>query len=226
MSTTPVANLLQQVFETCPGVPIAAATSAYIRAARRFCNRSRWLQTLLLGATVAPVAGVGSATYNVGSDVYSEVFGIQGISLTESTGDTHPLTSGNATDWDQDDPFDVPQKYQYIPHSQVILHPTPDKVYSLSMGLVIQPKIGANAIDSRLLVHWSEALEHGALSYLLMLPKVAWSNPQRGLVELGFFNDDINSAKSDLAAGFNAGATPTGVLGPRSATARTKMSPI
>lgn len=227
MSNTPVVDVLQQVLENCPGVPIMTATSAYIRAARRFCNQTRWLQTPLLGATVAPVSGVGTPTYNLGSDAYSEVFGISGVSIKKEVGDWRPLTSGNATDWDVDDDNDLPQEYQYIPHGQIMLHPTPDAAYDLTVSLVVQPKIGSNAIDARLLVNWSEALEHGTLAYLLMLPKQAWTDRQRGAIEEGLFRAAIATARSDVQAGYNAGAASTGLVGrPNSAVVRTKMQAI
>lgn len=223
MSQVQITTVLQDVIELCPTCPMPTVVSAYIRAVRRFCNQSRWYKTMLVGATVAPVAGVGTPTYNLGSDTYNEVCGIAAVSIRESATDGEPLTQGNPGEWDPDDTFDLPTKYAYIPHGQLTLHPTPDQVYTLNIGLVLQPKLNSNSIDDALLVNWSEIFKYGALSHIQKLKGHAWSDSREAEVNMSRFNAGINSAASDVAAGYNAGATSTGALGPRAATVRTRM---
>jgi len=296
MSQVQVTDLLQDVMELCPSCPTTTAVGAYIRAVRRFCNRSRWYRTLLVGATIAPVQGnyttgtvavtngsatiVGTATawlanvaatdtfkgpngitytvqsvtddthlvltavyvgtslsaqtyivgrnrstptYSLGSDTYNEVCGISGVSIRSSATDGDPLTQSDPTEWDPDDVFDVPMLYAYLPHAQLTLHPTPSAVYTLNIGMVLQPKLNSNSIDDALLVNWSEAFKYGALAHLKNLKGQSWSDPREAEISLGRFTSEINSASSDVAAGYNAGAASSGALGPRNATVRTRM---
>lgn len=226
MSYVQTSTLSQDVLQICRQCPMATFQNAYIRAARQLCAESRWLRSTLLGSTTAPVLGVGTAFYNLGSDAYSEVVGVSGIALTKADSKTQPLTRQDTNEWDTDDEFDQPQVYCYLPNAQIGLHPTPDAVYPLTIGLVLQPKFGATAIDDSLLVKWREALNNGTLGYLLALPGTAWADKKEAFARMSMFQASINEARSDAIAGYNAGSMPTGVLGPPTGVARTRMQAI
>lgn len=169
-----------------------------------------------------------TATYNLGSDTYSEVVGIAAASIQESVNDSHPLTNRASDEWDKDDDVDVPELYAYLPNAQIALHPTPDAVYALTITLVLQPKFSASAIDDSLLVKWREALNNGTLGYLLALtgPGIPWTDKKEAGTRMAMFQAAINEARSDALAGYNAGALSSGIVGARSASVRTRMQAI
>ena len=162
MAQIQVLDVMSQVSQICRECPNTVLIQAYVDAARVFCNRSRWLKATITGATV-----VDKRTYSLGSDPYNEIFGISGIDIEEAVDDTHPLTERVSSKWDTNVENGVPELYQYVPEAQLALHPKPDAVYNLTIGLVLQPKSGVNSIDDSLLVSWEYALQAGALAYLL-----------------------------------------------------------
>lgn len=222
MAQVQVADVIAPVAQLCKNCPLPTLTLAYIDAARELCNKSRWFTATVNGATIAPVAGVGTSLYSLGSDANNEIFGISAIDLTRSDLTVHPITPKLSSDFNLNDDFGEPCWYQYIPHGEFVLHRVPDAAYPLSIGIVMQPKIGSNSVSDTLLVNWKKSLERGALAYLLDMKDEAWYNPTRANKEMVLFNADVAAATSDAQAGNNAGALATNRIGPRAATVRTK----
>ena len=50
-----VTTLLNEVSQICRNAPTITLVTAYIRAARMFCNHTRWLTATINGSTIAPV---------------------------------------------------------------------------------------------------------------------------------------------------------------------------
>lgn len=216
MAQVQVYSLLAPIAQVCRGCNNTTMIDAYVRAVRKLCNRSRWWQSSLIGATEAD-----EPAYNLGSDTYSEIVGVSAASVLIATDDTRNLTERNSTLWDADEDAAAPEFYQYVPHGQIALHPTPDAAYTMTVGLILQPKINSNSIDDSLLVKWSDDFIHGALAYLLALPGLPWTDLRKAAVQDDLFMRAINSAASDVQAGYNAGATPSGEVGARTANVRT-----
>ena len=299
MAQVQVSTLLAPIAQITRGCPTTTMVDAYIRAVRRFCNRSRWFKSTLLGATTAPttsdyttgtvtvtsgsatVSGSGTAwlanvragdfftgpddetmeiqgvqadtgltlfevyagstlagqaytitrdrgvaIYSLGSDTYHEICGISAVSVVDTNGKANPLTPRASTEWDSDLDRAIPELYEYIPHAQLALHPTPDAIYTMAIGLILQPKLGSNSIDDSLLVDWSDDFNRGALAYLLDLHGMAWTDKSEAERMRLRFESAIDSAASAVAANYNAGALPAGEFGPRTAIARTGMQVI
>lgn len=176
-------------------------------------NTALTLTTAYAGSTLAGQAYTigrsrGTALYNLGSDTYNEIVGISAVQMLYATSlpATRDLIERKSGEWNPDDPPAKPEYYQYVPQAQLALTPTPDAVYILTIGLVLQPKIGSNSIDDSLLVKWSRALERGTLAYLLDLPGLPWSNERRAKRYADEFEADIRSASSDAQSAYNAGA--------------------
>lgn len=216
MAQVQVYSLLARVAQVCRGCNNTTMIDAYISAVRRLCAESRWYRSTLLGATVAL-----EPNYNLGSDTYNEILGVSAVSALITTGQTRPLVERNSTRWNADTAADRPEFYQYVPHAQLALHPTPDAIYPLTIGLVLQPKSGSNSLDEALLVKWDDAFIQGALGYLLGLPGLPWTDKRAAKEQMDLFDAAINSATSDAAAGYNAGAVPSGEVGARTANVRT-----
>lgn len=223
MAQVPIINVIAPVAQKCRSCPTPVLVQAYLDAAREWCGRSRWLRATIAGNTIAVPP---TRLYSLGSDTYNEIIGITAIDITESVDDIHPLTEKLSSEWDTTEANDTPQFYSYVPEGQFALHPLPDQVYALSVGVVIQPKRGQNSLDDTLLVNWEYAFRDGALAYLLDLQGEKWANPQLALQHKAKFEAACFSGSHVAEGGYNPGALASNALGPRAARTRTKMQAI
>lgn len=203
MAQLPVRDLLGDVAQVCRQAPTPTLISAYVRAARRFCTKSRWLVASIPGQTTA-----GESRYTLGSDPYAEIFGVAGITMFESPSQFEALVESDSSTWDPTAAPGLPEMYQYLPEAQVALHRTPDRAYDMTVAACVTPKRGANSIDATLATKWEYVLQHGALAYLLALPNVAWANLQLAQVHEAQFLEGCHSAANAAALGFDPGAMP------------------
>lgn len=217
MAQVQVIDVIARVAQIVKNCPVTTLVDAYIEAAREFCEKSKWLTATIPGATIAD-----TAEYSLGSDTYHEICGITAIDITVDSR-IRPMTARKSSDWDQNDDNDDPRLYQYVPEGQFVVHPTPDQVYTLSIGVVMQPKMGSNSVIDVLLVKWKRSLERGALAYLLDMKAEPWYDPGRANRELLLFRADINHAHMNAQSGYNSGALSSGIIGPRSAMVRSKI---
>jgi hypothetical protein len=74
-------DLVVEVRAICRQAPTAALIRAYVRAARRFCLESRWLQVSIAGATIAPTYTTGTVTV---TNADATVLGVGTAWLTEA----------------------------------------------------------------------------------------------------------------------------------------------
>jgi hypothetical protein len=207
MAQIQVLDIMSEVAQICRGCPNTTLIQAYVSAARMFCNRSRWLRATISGATIVDQKG-----YSLGSDTYAEIIGISSIEIVETVDDTHPLTERDSSKWDKNDEHDVPEFYQYVPEGQFALHPLPDAIYTLAVGVILQPKSGVNSVDETLVTSWDFTLQAGALAYLLKLPGLPWTDKAEAKVQQAAFDADCFAAHS-AQRGYNAGAKSTDHLG-------------
>lgn len=204
MAQQAVIDLLPEVAQICRQAPTPTLIAAYVRAARRFCMKSRWLVATISGATVN-----GTQAYSLGSDTYAEIFGVAGVTLYENADTPIFLTESTTGAWDPTEANDVPGLYAYLPEAQVAVHPTPDAAYNMTITALITPKRGSTSIDSRLATRWEYALQDGALEYLLGLPDTPWFNLDAAANLYGpRFRRAIGDAANIGALGFNAGNSP------------------
>lgn len=215
MTQIDVKDLLSELRLICRTCPTPVLIQAYVRAARQLCDGSRWLVQTVTGDTVAD-----QQLYSLGSDPYNEIIGLQAAAVTGPAAFVGPLTEGDSAKWDPAEPTARPELYQYVPHGQFALHPTPDAVYSLSMNVVIQPKQGSTTVPDILVVEWDDALQAGALAYLLKLPRQAWTDATRAADEARTFRAAVNAAASSVFALNNPGAKATGRPGPQGSSGR------
>lgn len=218
MAQIDVLTLLPSVGQICRQCPTTILVQAYIDAVRKFCSQTRWLT-----ANAPGVCEIGTSQYAIGNDTYNEVIGISAMTVLESeTVDPTPMTQGDPTRWEASDDDGLPLFYAYVPESGFAVHPIPDQEYALELNLVLQPKRGSNSIDETLAVNWEYAFQRGALAYLLKLPDVPWSDKAEAVSQQMQFNADINSAKSSVARGYNAGVHNTSVNAQRDSRPRSR----
>jgi len=220
MTQVAIADLIAPVAQRVPRCPTTTLTQAYTDAVRQLCTKSRWYKATLPGATVAT-----TKLYSLGSDVYNEIIGIKAVSVKDGT-EWDPVTESFSGNWDPSEANALPELYQYIPHGQLALHPTPDAAYDLTVSIVLQPKRGSNSIDDSLVVSWDYAFQAGALAYLLRLPAQPWTDKQEAGVQLLLFREWMAKAASHEQRGYNPGAQATDRLGRTSAAVHSKILPI
>lgn len=203
MANVAILDRIADVAQLVRNAPNTTLIGAYVRAARKFCRESRWHRVALTGETVA-----GTRLYSLGSDTYMEVLGLRAASAARLTGDTKawPLHVGDTGSWDPGAQQGRPRLYAYVPEGQVALDPVPDAAYALSLTLVVQPKAGVNEIAEELLVKWDQVLQAGALSYLLEIPGMPWTDPAAAERKRREFHAGIANAKADEQREYNAGS--------------------
>lgn len=207
MAQIAITRLLPPIAAIVRQAPTTTLVRAYARAAREFCNLSRWYRKQVLGATVA-----GTTSYNLGSDTYEEIFGIRGMSYDDGSRWV-PVSEGNTAAQDSSASQGTPELYQYLPHAQFLLWPPPADAYDLNVTAVVQPKLDVDSIDDSLLTNWADALEAGALYRLLRIKDQPWTDEAESGVQYQLFMRGVYAAQSDVASGFNAGAALTSAHG-------------
>lgn len=202
MAQVQVLDVMRDVAQKVRRAPNGTLISAYIRAARKLCRESRWLRREVDGQTVA-----GTRIYSLGSDPYLEVVGIKAMSARMLTGNQQPWPLGPSDPggWYPGFTPSQPRRYSYVPEGQFALDPLPDAVYDLTVTAQVQPKAGVTSLPEELLVKWDQALQEGALMYLLNIPDQAWTNPQQAELHRRAFQAAINNAKLDEQRNYNTG---------------------
>lgn len=221
MAQVPVINVISPVAQKCMSCPTTVLVQAYIDAARQLCAESKWLKTVIPGLTI-----VNTRVYSLGSDTNNEIIGVDAIDITQTAVDVHPLTERSSSEWNTTEANAIPLYYQYVPEGQFAVHPKPNAIYALSVGVSLQPKKGANSVDETLLVNWGYALEHGALAYLLALKDMPWYDLNQALKNESLFRLERATASHAAEASYNPAARPSGIVGPRAAPVRTKMQAL
>jgi len=203
MSQVQVYAYLGPIRQICRGCPTTTLNEAYIAAVRRFCHESKWFQSTLIGATI-----LDEPTYNLGSDPYSEIIGVRAIALADTATSTVDLIEQSSALWNPNDTHDTPEFFEYTPEAQFSVHPKPDAVYSLTIALTLQPKIGSNSLDDSLINKWDLAFRSGALGYLMRIPGMAWTDKNEANQQETRFVDWINKGASAAEKRYDIGMTP------------------
>ncbi len=202
MAQVQVLERMRDVQQYVRRAPNGTLISAYIRAARKFCRETRWFRSTLVGQTVAD-----TRLYSLGSDTYMEVVGLRAVSAQQLDGSGQPwqLATSDPAGWYPGFRPSQPQRYAYIPEGQIAIDPLPDKAYTITMTLQLQPKAGVTSLPEGLLVKWDQALQDGALMYLLNIPDQPWTNPQQAELHRRAFQAAINNARADEQRAYNTG---------------------
>lgn len=228
MAQIQVDTVVDQVLQICRECPMQTIVSAYVDAARRLCDHSRWLLKNVPGVTVANTALYTLDLIATG-DTFNEIIGIQAMSLTENATTINALTETFSGGWNPNPtvpPTDIPTDYQYVPQGQVAFRQTPNGAYVFLANAVVSPKNGSVSVDSTLVSVWDYVLEAGALAYLLALPRTPWTDKAEARVQGKLFDGWCNQAASSAQRGFNAGAQTTDRNGRTSGSLRTRVLPI
>lgn len=204
MAQIDIETLIGRVAQRCMGAPLPTLIDAYLSAARELCRRSRYYTE---ERPVTTVASDSSYTLTP-SAVENEIIGVRLVRLTISTNDIRDLTREAKRRWDDTDPINPPEVYDFEVPSNLLLHPTPAGVYTGTATVVLQPKLGSTTIDEDLVLLWDDAFALGALAELQLIPGQPYENLAKADMDGRSFQDWINKAKSAAAKKFQRGVTP------------------
>jgi len=189
------------VARRCPSTTLRRA---YVKAMRDWCAETRWLRVNIPGATVA-----GQQTYSLGSDTYTEIIAIAAMGGTDTSGtvpDQFSIYPTDPTTWNPNVPTSRPSKYSYIPEGQFSLFQIPDKIYTLRVTAVLQPKDSVAQIPSEPLKKYSTGIEAGALMHLLRMPGEPWTDQKMSMHYESIWNSAISNGKAEVARNYNSGS--------------------
>lgn len=206
MAMVSVLDVIADVAQVCKKCPNGTLQRAYIRSARALLTESRWHTSILPAALT-----IGQQSYDIGSDPYEEIIGVQSMSYTQSNGQQQPVFVSDPGGWRPNPGQGAPRLYAYIPEGQLAVHPLPDQAYPVTINLVIVPKAGQNSLDDRVLRKWDRAIQAGTLAYLHSLKGEPWYDPNEAIRQGKIHQAAINNAKAEVQRRYQAGsqrATP------------------
>lgn len=193
---------IAQIVRRCPTVTLRRA---FVSAYRTFCDATKFVTVNATGATEA-----GTAQYALGSDPYLEIIGLRAVQLSQTVGgraQAWPAVPSDPSTWDPNMPDGRPTLYAYVPHGQFVLHATPDAVYDVSYTAIVQPKTeNVSWVPSEGLSQFSNAIEAGALAYLLRIPGEPWTDPNMAERHDRDFRVGISNAKAQAQRNHNMGS--------------------
>lgn len=204
MNTVDVRDQLINVAQVARKCPTITLARAYNRAYRDFCSQSQWLTVQIPGATA-----INTPQYDLGTDPYVDIIGIKGMQGSLQTGSilqSWTINPGDPSTFDPNYQPSLSQQYAYVPQAQFVLFPTPNQVFQLLVSAIITPKEAAVQVPAAPLVVYSNEIESGALSYLLAMPGLPWSNPVEAVRHQRIFNSGISNAKAEVQRNFNTGS--------------------
>lgn len=204
MQTVSVYDQLASVALVARRCPSTTLRRAYVTAMRAWCAQTQWLRVNIPGAAVA-----GTKVYSLGSDTYTEIVGIYAMSGTDTSGstdETFSIRKSDSSEWNPNLSTGRPLQYAYIPEGQFALHQTPDKVYSLTVTAIVQPKDDVAQVPSEPIKKYGDTFEAGALAYLLMLPGQPWTNMKEADKQDRVFRAGISNGKAEAQRQYNTGS--------------------
>lgn len=192
MSTIPIIERIQDVEQIVRRCPTVTLVRAYARAARQLCVESRWLRVQASSTTVP-----GLQRYSLGNDPWLDILNLHAVEIGDA-GNISPLRVWDPRQWNPNNAPGRPAFYAYVPEAQFVLYPVPDKEYQITASIEVAPKAGATQLPDILFNKWEQAMQDGALAYLLSIPGEPWSNPQMAMIYERRYRAAISNAKTDV----------------------------
>lgn len=192
------------VARKCPSTTLRRA---YVKAMRDWCSETRWLRENITGATVA-----GQQLYSLGDDPYREIIAIYAMSGTDNSGvvpQTFIIPASDSGSWAPEAQQNRPTRYAYVPEGQFALWQIPNRVYSLTVTVVLQPKDQVAQIPAEPLRKYSSGIEAGALMHLLRLPSQPWTDLKMAEKYETIWNACVSNGKAEAQRNFNSGSQRT-----------------
>lgn len=191
-------ELFPHILPTVGACPNAVARSMLLRAAIKFCKES--LIWSVLGDALPIVDAV--STYEIDRPTTKSSL----VLVRDVWASNRELTPKNMVeiaqlipDWQTSQ--GSPQYYNQPSLTEIRVFPIPvDTVTGtvLTVRAAFAPTIDATAIDADLVTQYFEAITHGALGMLMVMPGQPWSNADLGAWHQAEFQAEIDKAKIEV----------------------------
>lgn len=192
---------ISQIVRRCPTNTLLRA---YTKAYRDWACQSQYVRVPVPGSTEA-----STRQYDLGSDPYLEIVGIFAVQASILVGNLiqyWSLFPSDSSLWNPNIQPQQPLRYCYVPQAQLAVDPIPDKVYSLLVSAIVQPKETATQIPDIGLIKYRSTIEAGALAYLHSVPGQAWTSMPESMARGKEFQSGINNARAEVQRAFNTGS--------------------
>ena len=191
-ASTAVASLVGDLAARVRQAPTITIQLAYMRAARDFCLHSMWLRRSIPSAAVT----IGQPLYNFGADATLEVLQVPAAAIQQQNTTWIDIYPADQSTFDPNQKNDIPQWFSYVPENMLVLYPTPNYAYNLRVSLICQTAINATTVPNDLISKFNLYLEEGAMSYLYLMDKEPWYNPELAVKAEMKFWEGIGIARS------------------------------
>ena len=162
-----VDQLFPEVRAEVRGCPNPMLRLALLRAAREFCQATRYVRRQLQFSTVTNQSQYPlTFAATTGLNPSEEVIGLRHAQIIGLSGSAQPLWFPYGTQVNPNWQPSQPVWIIYIPEGVVQLSPAPDQVYVVQPEAVTQPCLGSAWVPDELINKFDRALGFGALAWL------------------------------------------------------------
>jgi len=202
-----VEDFYSEVRRSARGIPEPMLRDAIVRAARIFCRESWYVRRYVLITTVA-----GQSNYEItdtqNEDAINVLRGqVQDIATPPNIGEIRPLLSVETARINPNLYINPskPRWYGYAPVNTLILYPTPDNAYMVTVVVPVQPVKGGTYIPDELLQDYEDTIGQGALMWLYRMRTAEWFDPNEAARCEMEFNRGWTKAKTIALRDFKVG---------------------
>jgi len=198
MAIVPYTEWLPYVQVNVPDCPRALIVEAIRQKVIEFCQKSLFLRQELDGFyTVAD-----DNEYDLSPPVDNNI--AQLLMLKVNKRELEPKTQSDLEEIYQDwrDQEGEPSYFFLKNTYTAILVPKPIGVYPVRILVALKPTQAAQSVDESIFEEYKDAIKHGALAYLMMMPEKSWSNPNMSAFYQSQFDAAIQESKTRAEQGY------------------------
>lgn len=167
------------VLPKVPGCSSPLAQQAVVDSAIAFCEESQAVRQW-----VTPISTVaGTSAYTLSGDADQQVSRVLAVLV-----DNYPIQAAPRSQegYAQTGDTSRPAYYYTKPNGadvDLVLHPTPDSVFTVKVLVALRPRRGASQLTDELYHQWVEPITAGALYRILMTPGQPFTDTAGGALQ-------------------------------------------
>jgi hypothetical protein len=193
---TSVDEFLPGVLPLVIGCPIPTAREALVNAAILFCEDSHVVQETLDAFTTEP----GEARYELDPPSQQRTARILRVTVDGREIGMYPLAQAPKAQQHRSRPT-VAYTAMEDGVLEMVLYPTPDAEYEISVEAALRPNRNATRVNSVLYQEWYEAICHGAVHKIAAIPNQSFSSDAVSGRALMMFLRETSKAKNESYKG-------------------------
>ena len=206
---TAVSEFASDIIADIPEIPVFVASRQVLRACRVLCERARvWRYDISLNTTASQATYDLSSLYTPEANV--ELVDIISMKPTDGRSPVVPVTKGwmdkNEADW-RDQEALVATWFTLESNDTIRLIPTPSQTVTdaYDVRIAVKPKLDATTVDDIIYNKFYETVIAGAKSFLFLIPRKPWSDPNLAQFHLAMFNNGVIDAVPEASDDFQTG---------------------